>query len=135
MKKWSPLTVGMPQHDAELTAWIMEREAKALQELQESGAVNKMVLGRWLKYVFPTLRRSAPQFTVLDRLAFDGDDKGYASRIHSIITDEFQLVLEAEVAGITHPPEVYTPGEEPDVDQLFVSLAERTAESIKLYEG
>jgi len=126
-KKWSPFLDGLGKRESELVAVSMEREAKFLTGLQSSGALPDTTIGRWLKFFFPLIRRTAPQLTVLDRIALDSDEL-FAGRVLEIIEQEFELLLITEAQY--HPGMDYSDGG-PEQRQLLSELAGRLATSIK----
>jgi len=67
IKKWSPLTEGLSEISSGLCAWCMEHESKMLQQMSEGERAEQ--IGPAIKFLFPAIRRTVEQFSVLDRVA------------------------------------------------------------------
>lgn len=111
-------------------AHVMEEEATYLKNLGED--LRPKVIGPFLKYIFPILRRALTRITVLDRLTFidrvdsGGDNAGFTDFVYEVILDEtFTIFAE----------QYHRPAGEPTLEELrgyinLRQLAERTAKTI-----
>jgi hypothetical protein len=136
VKKWSPLIQGHDISTMEMMAHVMENEARYLHNLGEEE--RPRVIGPFLKYIFPVLRRTVARITVLDQLTFLDQtiyvdrltpDSGFVDFVYEVIVDETWMVFLASNSHTTS-----TPTETIEDLRSVVNLrhlAERTVKSIK----
>lgn len=126
IKKWSPLLDGLGKHKSELVAVALEREAKYLNALQDSGELSDpTAIGRWLKFFFPLICRAASQITILDLITFDSKEE-LESHVLDIVKQEFEALLLAEAKA--RPGLDFTDGG-PELEKHLSGLAKRLTSS------
>lgn len=95
-KKWLPLTEGVKESSKLLVAWCLEKESRALQDMDDAWRAAN--IGAVLKFVFPLTRCVVDRFSTLDRLA-TGDD---AAELAELLQSQVNLqcdTLNEEVSG------------------------------------
>lgn len=74
IKKWEPLVEHMPESDQAVAAHCMENEARYLRDINDE--VRSTSYGDLLKFIFPIIRMVCGEVSLLDRVAFTGDEFG-----------------------------------------------------------
>jgi hypothetical protein len=97
--KWRPLTEGLGRGAARITAWALEKEARYLND-DITEDERRKAIGPTLKYIFPIIRRVVPQISVLDKLAFWGDE--FEHHIRDLVHREIEVMCNEMVVDGRH---------------------------------
>ena len=99
-QKWNPLLREMDEVQATLTAWVMEHEARFLQEAFDTGDAPS---GVGVRFIFPTLRRAIPTLGLQSsyaeiRVALEDALKEIAERDSGCV--KYDLPIEADAHAL-----------------------------------